>query len=242
MNSLPYFRFNGGVSLDEQLIITGKSVYKGASRDISFTSIPGRSGDLLTDNKRYKNVKIEYSVCALSGIHDIPEIAHRVKGWLLSEVGYFELYDTYDPNYFRLAAYSEEYNLEQELPALGKSKITFNCKPFRYSIEGQRAITITGAATIRNPEYFPALPYIKITGSGNVTLSINNASYTFTGIDGYIEIDSEKMQAYKGTTNENSKMTTNEEKPFPEFSKGDNNISWSGTVTALEIVPRWCCL
>lgn len=242
MNTLPYFNFNGVMSLDEQLIITDKSTYKGASRDISFTSIPGRSGDLLTDNKRYKNVKIEYTVCALAGIQAIPEIAHRVKGWLLSEIGYFELYDSYDPNYYRLAAYSDEYDLAQELPELGNSKIAFNCKPFRYLIEGKRAITLTASATIRNPEFFSSLPYIKITGSGNVTLTINSASYTFTGINGYIEIDSEKMQAYKGTTNENSKMTTNESKPFPEFVKGDNSISWSGTVTSLEIVPRWCCL
>lgn len=239
MNNLPYFRFNGVMSLDEQLIIAGKSVYKGAPRDISFTSVPGRSGDILTDNKRYKNVKIDYSVYTLAGIHDIPEIAHRVKGWLLSEVGYFELFDTYDPNYFRLASYSEEYDLEQELPALGKSKITFNCKPFRYSIEGQRAINFSAEATIRNPEFFPSLPYIKITGSGNITLSINNDSFVFKNVSEYIEIDSEKMQAYKGTTNENSKMFT---ETYPTLYKGDNNISWSGTVTAVEIIPRWCCL
>lgn len=242
MNNLPYFRFKGVMSLDEQLLITAKNTYKGASRDISFTSIPGRSGDLIIDNKRYKNVKIEYSVCAIAGIHDIPEIAHRVKGWLLSEVGYFELYDSYDPNYFRLASYSDEYDLEQELPVIGKSKISFNCKPFRYSIEGQRVITLEAPETIRNPEYFPALPYIKITGSGDITLSINSSSYVFNGVDGYIEIDSEKMEAYKGSVNENSKMTTNEDTPFPVLVKGDNSISWSGTVNSVEIIPRWCCL
>ena len=60
MKGLHFFKFNGVVSLDEQLIITNKDTYKGASRDLTFTQIPGRSGDLITDNRRYKNAKITY--------------------------------------------------------------------------------------------------------------------------------------------------------------------------------------
>lgn len=239
MKKLPFFKFNGVTSLDEQLIITGKGVYKGAARDLTFTQIAGRSGDLLTDNRRFKNVKISYDVAALEGIHTIPEIAHRVKGWLLSEVGYFPLYDSYDPNYFRLGAYSEEFDLEQELPALGRSSIVFNCKPFRYLIEGQRAIILTTAQTVRNPEFFSSLPYIKITGEGDITLSINADSFVFRGVEGYIEVDSEQMRAFKGLTSENEKMYSPD---FPKLYKGDNYISWSGSVSSVEIIPRWCCL
>jgi len=239
MAGLNYFKFRDVMSLDEQLIITGKDIYKGAARDITFTQIPGRSGDLLTDNRRYKNVNIAYKVAALEGVRDIPEIAHRVKGWLLSEVGYFPLYDSYDPNYFRLAAYSDEFDLEQELPALGKSSITFNCKPFRYSVLGQRAIILTTSQTVRNPEFFPASPYIRITGNGDITLSINSDSFIFRGVEEYIEVDSEEMRAYKGGKNENSKMYT---PTFPKLYKGNNLISWSGDVQSVIIIPRWCCL
>lgn len=56
-----------------------------------------------------------------------------------------------------------------------------------------------------NAEFFPSSPYIKITGSGTVTLTINNASFTFSDIDEYIEIDSEAMNAYKGTVAKNNK-------------------------------------
>jgi phage-related protein len=239
LDKLPFFKYNGVVSLDEQLIIQSKNTYAGAARDLSFTSVPGRSGDLLIDNKRYKNVTVKYTVAALEGIHDIPEIAHRVKGWLSSEIGYLELIDSYDPNYYRLAAYASAYDLEQELPCLGRSTIQFNCKPFRYSIEGKRPILLEASATIRNPEYFPAKPYIKITGSGNITLTINSKNYVFKNVDGYIEVDSEIMNAYKGSDPQNDKMYT---PTFPELEKGDNAISWTGTVTSVEIVPRWCCL
>ena len=239
LDKLPYFVYNGVRSLDEQLIIQKKNTYAGAARDLTFTSVPGRSGDLLIDNKRYQNVTIKYTVAALEGIHEIPEIAHRVKGWLSSEVGYLELTDSYDPNYYRLAAYADAYDLEQELPCLGKSTIQFNCKPFKYLFEGKHPIKLTESQTIRNPEYFPSKPYIKITGSGDITLTINGKAFVFKNVDGYIEVDSETMNAYKGSTSQNAKMFT---PTFPELSKGNNVISWTGTVSGVEIIPRWCCL
>lgn len=239
LEKLPYFQYKGVVSLNEQLIIQSKNTFAGAARDLTFTSVPGRSGDLIIDNKRYKNVTIKYKVAALEGIHDIREIAHRVKGWLASEVGYFELTDSYDPDYYRLAAYADAYNLEQELPCLGYSTIQFNCKPHKYRIDGKRPVILQVAANVRNPEFFTAKPYIKITGSGNITLSINNNSYVFKDVSEYIEIDSEIMNAFKGSILQNSKMFT---PTFPELVKGDNYISWTGTVTSVEIVPRWCCL
>ena len=239
MRGLHFFTFKGIKSLDEQLFITKKNVYKGAARDITFTQIPGRSGDLLIDNRRHKNVKIKYDVTALEGKYQIPEVAHRLKGLLLSEVGYFRLTDTYDPNYFRLAAYSDEFDLEQDLPAVGKSSISFNCKPFRYLITGQNSIVLSNAATLNNPELFPSLPYVRIVGDGDITLSINGDSFVLRGIEGYIEIDSEEMRAFKGTSNENGKMYTPN---YPTLYKGENHISWVGAVTSVEIIPRWCCL
>ncbi len=239
ITALPYFKFNGIKSLDEQLLITGKNTYKGAARDLTFQSIPGRSGDLLIDNRRYKNVKITYDVTALGDKREISDIARRVKNWLLSEIGYFRLYDTYDQKYFRIAAFQDEFDLEQELPEVGSSTIAFNCKPFRYSHEGQKSLVLSSAATIRNPERFPASPYIKITGSGDITLTVNENAFVFKDVSDYIEIDSEIMQAFKGTQSENAKMYT---PTFPTLTKGENTIAWSGSVSSVEIIPRWCCL
>lgn len=79
----------------------------------------------------------------------------------------------------------------------------------------------------------------EIYGSGNVTLYINNRAHGFKNIDGYIEVDSENMNAYKGDTLQNNKMLVG---AFPKLAAGDNNISWAGNVTKIEIVPRWCKL
>lgn len=234
-----YFIYEGVSSLDESLFIQSKNTYAGASRDVAFTSIPGRSGDLLVDNKRFKNVTINYAVAAVKGQNEIPEIAHRVKSWLASKVGYRRLTDSYDPAYFRLAAYTSAFDLEQELPELGRSTIQFNCKPFKYLIAGETPVMMAEPGTITNPENFSSAPYIKITGSGNITMNVNNGSFVFKNVDGYIEVDSEIMNAFKGTISCNSKMET----PFfPELQPGLNEISWSGSVTNIEIIPRWCCL
>ncbi len=238
-DTLPYFYYKEVKSLDENLYIQKKNTYAGAQRDVSFISVPGRDGDLIVDNKRFKNVDIFYKVAVLEGIYGVPEIAHRVKSWLCSEPGYFELIDSYNPDYYRLAAYADTFNLEQELKCWGTSTIKFNCKPYRYRLDGKQPIELSAASTIQNPEAFASKPYIKINGSGNISLSINGELYAFRDVDGYIEVDSETMNAYKGTTSQNSKMYTS---TFPELKKGANSILWIGTVSSVEIIPRWRCL
>lgn len=240
MNGFPYLIFKERSSLDFGLYVTEKGSYKGASRDITYTSVPGRSGDLITDNGRYKNISIPYKMALLNATErEFAEIAHQIKGWLLAEAGYFRLWDSYDSKYFRLASFSEEADIEQELRDLGSLAITFDCKPFKYSIEGQKAVTFTAAGDLYNAEFFASLPYIKITGAGAVTLYINNQAFSFSGIDGYIELDSEIMNAYKGASPQNNKMTSAD---FPSLAPGKNSISWTGAVEKVEIVPRWCCL
>jgi len=242
MATFSHFSFNGRSSLEFALLITEKGSHKGASRDVTYTSVPGRSGDLITDNGRYKNINIQYKLTLLNDTEkSFEELARQIKAWLLAEQGYFRLTDSYDPNYFRLASYSEEANIEQELREVGSLSVKFNCKPFKYSFAGQEAVTMTEAGVLTNAEQYEAAPYIKITGSGAITLYVNNEAFAFTEIDEYIEIDSEIMNAFKGTESRNSKMAS---AAFPTLRPGDNAISWdgTGTVEKVEIIPRWCCL
>ncbi|MBC5728144.1 phage tail family protein [Ruminococcus sp. NSJ-71] len=240
MEKLPFLMFKDHSSLEFGLLINSKGSYKGASRDVTYTSVPGRSGDLITDNGRYKNIDIKYKLTLLNTTQRaFTELTHQIKGWLLSEQGYFRLWDSYDDKYYRLGSYSDEVDIEQELRDLGEVDLAFNCKPFKYSFEGQKPVVFTAAGSLYNAEFYPSSPYIKITGSGTVTLTVNNDSFTFTDIDGYIEVDSDIMNAYKGTEPQNNKMTGS---GFPTLLPGNNAISWVGDVEKLEIVPRWCCL
>lgn len=240
MEKLPFLMFREHSSLEYALLIAEKGSYKGAARDVTYTGIPGRSGDLLIDNGRYKNITIPYKLSLLNTTdRSFTALAHQIKGWLLSDAGYFRLWDSYDSKYFRLASYSDEADIEQELRDTGMLSLSFNCKPFKYSFEGLNTIMFTAPGFLYNAEFFSAFPYIKIIGSGTVTLTVNNVSFTFTDIDEYIEIDSETMNAYKGIVSQNNKMTGS---GFPVLLPGKNIIAWVGNVTQLEIIPRWCCL
>jgi len=68
---------------------------------------------------------------------------------------------------------------------------------------------------------------------------VNNAAYNFTSVSEYIEIDTETMSAYKADELQNHKMMSID---FPELRPGNNNISWAGSVSKVEIIPRWCTL
>lgn len=237
--NLPYFIFSSHSSLDFGLVITGKSVFKSAGRDLTFTSVPGRNGDLITDNGRYKNVEIIYKTAILNrSDKDFADLAHEITAWLSLRSGYFKLYDTYDKKYYRMAAYDSDVDIEQELEALGKMTISFNCKPFKYSFEGDDTIILESTCDLYNAEVYSSKPYIKIYGSDNISLNINDKAYSFTGVEEYIEIDSEIMNAFKGIVPQNNKMTGLD---FPEFLPGKNLISWTGNVQKIEVKPRWCC-
>lgn len=236
MEKLPFFYFKEHSSLDFGLYIKEKGVYKGAERDVSYTSVAGRSGDLITDNGRYKNVKIPYKLALLnSSPRSFTELVHLIKNWLLVEPGYFKLWDTYDREYFRLASFSDEVDIEQELRVYGELDITFNCNPYKYLTQGQTKITGTGNDHIYNPEAYASEPYIKIYGSGTCYVYINNVQLKINNVSGYVEVDSEMRNCYKGSTALNNKMVGD----FPTLKPGDNHITTGTGVTAIEIIPRW---
>ena len=160
--------------------------------------------------------------------------------WLYQTVQYARLDDSYERNYYRMAHVSEEMSVEEIAAALlGTLEIQFTCHPYKYSYDGERTLTLTKTTSIFNTEGFTAYPYMKIYATGAVTLYINDRAHTFKEIEDYIEVDSALLNAYKGDTLQNNKMTTT---LFPKLVAGENKIRWAGNVKKIDIVPRWCCL
>lgn len=228
-----YFNFNGHSSNEFGLCVSKKNIYSSSERDVAFNSIPGRSGDVIIDNNCYKNLSVSYTV----GIKDLSKIA-EIKTWLY-QPGYMKLFDSYIPGYYRKACYSSALDVEELFQNVGSADIVFNCKPFKYSNLGESSITITNSTTITNPEAFDSYPLIRIYGSGDVTLMINNRSYLVSGISTYVDIDSELMSCYKGTVLKNNTIGFTE---FPVLKNGANSIAFTGTVSKIVITPRWMTL
>ena len=232
-----FFVYDGKNSQDLGLLISGEKTYNSPSRDVTTVSIPGRSGDLIIDNGRYNNVEISYTV---SFRKDVPEKTRALKAWLLSNAGYRRLEDTYQPEYFRLAAISNATAFEISINRYGTAELIFNCNPFLFSKGGEQTVSIPASGgRIYNPEYFESQPIITVYGNGNGVLSVNNINYNLSDIDGYVTINSDVGLVYKGTENKNSTVNFIE---FPTLQVGENIIDWTGGITKVEIVPRWCTL
>nr|DAJ54107.1 MAG TPA: distal tail protein [Caudoviricetes sp.] len=232
-----FFVYDGKNSQDLGLLISGEKIYNSPSRDVTTVSIPGRSGDLIIDNGRYNNIEISYTV---SFRKDVPEKTRALKAWLLSKVGYRRLEDTYQPEYFRLAAISNATEFEISINRYGTAELIFNCNPFLFSKGGEQTVLIPASGgRIYNPEYFVSQPIITVYGNGDGVLSVNNINYNISAIDGYVTINSDVGLVYKGLENKNSTVNFIE---FPTLQVGENIIDWTGGITKVEIIPRWCTL
>lgn len=218
------------------LVISGPSSYDAPERDVEFISVPGRSGDLVMDKGRYKNIVVRYEVWVKD---NLPLRTGALKSWLLRTTGYRRLEDTYDTRYFRKAVFSGPVNWETTLNRVGSATLEFNCAPYRYSKEGEESVLFTSPFSITNEEAFSSLPYLKVHGNGAGTLYFNNQSIQLLDIDGYVELDSETKNASKGQQNKNNTVNLAE---YPALLPGENTVSWSGGVIAIDLIPRWCTL
>ena len=240
------FTYNGRSSADFGLHIQSKNVFSAPEYDAEFISIPGRSGDIINPNRRFANIKVTYTVfLARKNTAALASVLRDIKGWLYAEPDrYHELTDSYDAEYFRYGVISGSLDIEEQMNKVGSFTVTFNCKPFKYSFAGQKTVAADASElTITNPTAFESKPYIKLYGSGAVTLNVSSgdstSSWTISAIDEYIEIDSELMSCFKGTDLKNDTVTGDD---FPVLKPGENVIACTGNVRRLEIIPRWCCI
>ena len=97
---------------------------------------------------------------------------------------------------------------------------------------------VRGSA-LYNPTLYESKPTIRVYGNGTVT--INGNTITIASGQSYIDIDSEAQDCYTGNTNKNDKVSFSEHK-FPTLKPGVNSISYTGSVTSVEITPRWWIL
>ncbi|MEY8515320.1 hypothetical protein AALC25_00060 [Lachnospiraceae bacterium 29-84] len=94
---------------------------------------------------------------------------------------------------------------------------------------------------IYNPTGFQALPLIMASGEGAGTVSINNYTVAISEVRGGIFIDSEIQDVYSGGgVNRNSDVIL--EEGFPKLNPGWNELSLSGDISSVEVVPRWWTL
>ena len=236
-----YLSFAGKSSKDFLLYLSRPGVYDSPAADVESTSVPGRNGDIISENaragrRRYQNVDIKYEAFFFNGL---PAKTAAVKSWLLSPVGYQKLQDTYDPDFFRMAVCTEAMEFDVTAQKAAKMDLVFNCKPQRWSVEGQRTVRLESRSNLMNPFAFPAQPIFKVYGDSGGVLYVGDESITIHSIKDYVLLNCETHNAYNAGGFCNETILSDD---FPELPAGKTQIAWTGGITAVEVTPRWWTL
>lgn len=222
-----YIIFNNKNSLDFNIIIDEEWLppIQDAQDEIELISVPGRDG-YLTINKGRKEPVTKKVSCVLLD----KDRKNEVRRWLKGN-GRLILSNENDVFFNAKVINSVEFMYHWSGGWI--FEIEFLCQPYGHLHTGDNLITITTKnIVINNPTDEISNPLIKIYGTGPVDLIINSKIHKFN-INEYVEIDSELKESYKGT----SLITFAGD--FPELLSGENNIIWDGTVTKIEVIPRW---
>lgn len=204
-------------------------------RALTETEIAGRNGALVQYDGNWNNYTQEYEVYISAEKTGFVRAARAVAEWLSAPVGYQRLEDSYEPDVYRMAYYAGGQDIESILNRFGRATIEFVCKPQRFLKSGEAPKTFTEAGTLTNITRMDALPVITVYGTGG-TVTVNDTTVEISEIEDYVVLDCELMDAYKGNENRNPYVSAAD---FPVLVSGINNISFSGGITSLEIVPHW---
>lgn len=227
------FNFGGKNSLNDYgIVITKRPSIPSPKRRITNITVPGRNSSLRFDENTYEDITVTVE-CALKD-NSLPSKIDDIKGWLIG-AGECDLVFDFQQDRKYIAQVVNSIDFTQIYQYFSKFIIVFNCQPFKYSVDNS-TITITTANKITNPGTIYSEPVIKLYGSGDVTLNINAQAIKLKGLSDHIIIDSLQQNCYNiSGDNLNSKISGE----FPVFSVGDNNISWNGSVSKIEITPNW---
>ena len=227
--------WNGKSSDDFGIVIEKVPVQTHPRRKVETVSVPGRNGDLVRAQNAWENYDQPFEIFAGEADGSAPIAFREIADWLYAPRGYARLEDSFDPDAFRLAHFTGPFDVDFTLMRVGRTTVTFNCKPQRFLKLGEQPITFTADGALWNPTQYEAKPFIRAYGTG--TMSINGYTVTVTVASGYTDIDSELEDAYKGAVNCNAnvKLTNHE---YPVLSPGTNTLAIAG-FSRVEITPKW---
>ena len=243
------FEFNDKKLYDIGAVLMENPHYTLSVKELDFTALPGKSGDIITDKNRFKNSSISYKVSSMPLLcsYTEQEFVYVLSEWLLTSYDYKILRDTYNPGYFRKAICTDIANPTVEASGVVWTTVTFNCDPFRYSYLGLQSVTFNSNSnfrienvTFRNPEKWESEPIIEIIPSSSATMSlkINDVSVAVYDTDKTIIIDVPNRNVYD--TNGEPCNDLIEAPELPVLLPGNNEITASGTGGfSVKITPNW---
>lgn len=222
--------FNGISLSDYGCWYDGSQFFNKPQKMVETYEVIGRNGDIAISQDRYSNITRRFNC----HIHkDFKRNYTNLIDMLSSVDGYGRFECSDDPEVYCMALFTSDINADLgQYGRWGNFPLSFNFKPQKYLKSGEIAISVSSTKKLVNPTSQIALPLIKVSGTGTIT--INSSVLTLATNTSTTVIDCELQDAYEGTINRNPDLTITN--GFPVLTK-ENNITVSGCT--IEIIPRW---
>lgn len=227
-----FFVYNGVSSKQFNIGIKTAPIRTIPERRVNTIEVPFRDGSFTLDTGTYGTFTIDFE-CLVVGSFT-PQHIRKIKRWLSEPFGKLQVSDELELEYE--AKMINKVDFEELVDNTGSFLVTFECQPYGHYRQGLCLHSVSNNTEIHNETDTIALPYMKIYGSGDITVTLNGEPITFKGVSEYIEVDSELMECFKDNSLLNDKMIGN----FPIFRVGVNTIV--SNASKIDILPRWRAL
>lgn len=227
----PYFIWNNIDSRQMGLWVKKYPNNIRAAERVTKITIPGAAGQLTLKESEdaYEPIKLVIQAQTIRGNN------FDVLGEWLRGRGTLVLGNRDDKEY--RGQIISEVNWEKVSNDLCEASIQIECEPFKRQYPNEAAIEMTSTGTVYNPGNVTAKPKITLTGTGNIVLTISSSSFTVKNVSGGAVLDSDARIATNadGTAS----IMENTVGEFLVLKPGNNDISWTGTVSKVKIEPGW---
>lgn len=232
---MSYIFYNNIDSRDLDLVI--ENVPNIPVTNLEYEIIPIDGGENLTKIKGFSDINFSFDFWYKANEDEYLIKKAMIDNWLLGAKINELFYSSDETKTYKVKQVKISEN-KTTSRIVRRFTVTFICNGLKYITNGLNSKTITTNGTVlSNFGTYEAKPILKVFGSGNITVNINDSSFTIKNVSDYVILDSEIKECYKDNINFGRNMAGD----YPAFSIGKNTIWWSGSVSKLEITPRWRC-
>ena len=217
----------------EGLVITDLPPITKPKMKVNSIDIDGRDGDIL-ENLGYESYTKNVGI-GLTRNFNIDEVIKYF-------TGSGELIISDEPDKVYIATIFDDVDYERLL-MMRKATIKYHVQPFKYLKDEKKVILEVNDETsveVTNEGLEISKPIFVLEGTGVVEIAVNGINifkYTFPENERIVTIDSLEEEAYQDGVYKNRNMIGE----FPKLEVGKNVISWTGSLSKIEIEPksRW---
>lgn len=233
------FHFKGKSSDEMGLYMNYGQTFTLPERATETVEVIGLDEKVIFDLDYYKNVEIVFPVKLVPRPgQSVKEQIHEIGNWLYTTT-YEKLTTPDDQDFYRLATFTNSSSFAEQLEVFGEGELVFDAKPYRYSRLGDKAIVILEKGKQIINTMRKSQPIVKIWGTGDVDLYINSQRMNFFSLSDYIEIDCFMLTAIDQAGGNLSFKVSETSFPWFVLEEGANRVTWTGSVSKIEIIPRW---